>query len=115
MGKDRAGMDCIGLVIAVRRDCFGVETDPGPYAKTIPVADLISRLTGPMVRVARHQMWSGDVVVFALDSSSISHCGIFDAETFSLIHSHATERKAVEQVMSEYWNSRIAAVFRWPQ
>lgn len=123
--EDRGGLDCLGLLVTVARDCrlmqYGhllAECDETDYGH-IPDG---TRLRGALERylqpVSMGQLSAGDVVLMRMDGNP-QHLGIIadyhQSGNFSLIHAYAPARGVIEHRFDEQWQSAVVAAYRFRQ
>lgn len=108
-GRNRAGIDCAGLIVCVARD-LGVEVgDVAGYART-PDGDSLRRaVEGQAVRVATAQ--PGDILLMRFDGDP-QHLAIMT--DYGMIHSYAQARRVVEHRVDAEWAKRIVAAYQFP-
>ena len=114
-GRNRHGIDCVGLCIVAMRTIGRPCYDAGAYSRE-PLkqglrAALIRNLGDP---VPKAQMRAGDVVSMTFRNEP-SHVGIATDHPwggFAVIHTFAQMRKVVEHRMDEDWLDYITEVFR---
>jgi cell wall-associated NlpC family hydrolase len=115
-GRTRAGVDCVGLVVAVARE-LGVYP-PGliiPPYRTQPDASLLSYFDDHMVALEPRDMQAGSVAVYAYGGSPY-HAGIIiDVNLSSLIHAYASKRKVVyDHIDSKTKGRTLFGVYDFP-
>ena len=109
------GADCLGLVRGVYRELVGAEVEALPPYGRRPTSKDEALLVGAARYLQPAQaVGAGSVLLFRMRRSlPISHCGIaIAADRFV----HAYDGHAVvSSTLSEFWRSRIAAIFRFPE
>lgn len=63
-----------------------------------------------MVRVPKSQMRAGDILLMRFDGEP-QHLALYTGE--NIIHSYETMGKVVEHALTDTWNRRITAVYRF--
>lgn len=103
LGRDRAGLDCIGLLVMVSRDCDIPYKDVSGYKK-IPdretFRDEVAAQSDPGdLNVLKH----GSIVLL-MQRVYPCHCGIvaLDGEERTIIHASLGERGVVEQPLRPF-------------
>jgi len=95
-GRSRAGVDCVGLVVAVAGDLGILPPDLviPPY-RTRPDASLLSYFDTHMTPVSLRAIKDGTVVIFAYGGSPY-HAGIVvNVNSSAIVHAYAAHRKVV--------------------
>ena len=113
LGRTRAGVDCIGLVL-VAAAAAGLEIeDPAPYAREPQGAALMHGVLAHGVRVAEAR--AGDVLVFRMGLYG-GHVGIATTHrTYGgpgVLHAYAPHRHVVEQPMDADLTRALLAIVR---
>jgi len=109
-GRTRAGIDCIGLVIAVARD-LGLSTyDITGYSRTPDGVALRRVMAEQLVRV--DHMRPGAVLLFSFFGSPL-HAAIV-TEPGNMVHAFANARRVVEHRIDAVWRQRLFSVFDYP-
>jgi cell wall-associated NlpC family hydrolase len=114
LGRTRAGVDCIGLVILAAAEAGMQIADPAPYARQPQETALLRGVLAHGARVAVPQ--PGDVLVFRMGAVFGGHVGIATSHhTYgvpAVLHAFATHRKVVEQPMNADLTRALLAVVR---
>jgi len=106
MGRDRYGVDCVGLLIAVWGDLKLTPYPEIPPYRSQPDGNLLTYFQKYMTRVPFRRIKSGSVVIFAYGGSPY-HAGIVvDPERRSMIHANATSRAVVYDIIDHSPNGR---------
>lgn len=116
-GRDRAGLDCWGLIALVLREQFGrdVPVYGEHYADHMKdlagMEDYISRQLPDWRVVETHE--PGDVVLLRIRRHA-SHCGVMVAGDWFL-HVHEGINAVVEPIGGAYWkrDRHVAGFYRW--
>ena len=112
-GRSPSGkVDCAGVI------CHVAERNGIPYAdqRDYPRQPGGSRLesaldTQPsLVRVPKSQVLAGDVLLMRFDGEP-QHLALYTGE--NIIHAYETMGKVVEHALTDTWNRRIVAVYRF--
>lgn len=113
LGRSRAGVDCIGLVLLAAADAGLSLPDPAPYEREPQGARLLDGIAAHGRRVATAQ--PGDVLVFRLGGYG-GHVGIATTHrTYrvpGVLHAYAPRRHVVEQPIDGELQRALVAVFR---
>lgn len=108
-GRNRAGMDCAGLIVCVAHD-LGVEVgDVCGYARTPNSDSLRQAVESQAVRVATPR--TGDILLMRFDADP-QHLAIMT--DVGMIHSYAQARRVVEHSIDAGWARRIVAAHQFP-
>lgn len=107
-GRNRLGVDCIGLVVLVGRSC-GIEVrDVGGYARRGDGDVLVSQLESQCLRLARGAQQAGDILLLDFGSGPQHIAIMTDA---GMVHAYAGARRVVEHRIDEMWAARIVAAY----
>jgi cell wall-associated NlpC family hydrolase len=109
-GRNRNGVDCVGLVIAAAHELGITQYEPPPYSRLVDPERLRKQLEQACFEVSFQELEPGDVLLLKVLGLPV-HLGIYTGET--LIHAFETAGRVVEVNFSEYWHDRIEAAFRW--
>lgn len=106
------GLDCIGVVVCVAQACGIVVQDRNDYPMS-PNGELRGELDSRLTRV-RGQPQEGDVLMMAFDAEP-HHLALYISEN-RIVHAYAANkvRKCVVQPYTDYWRSKVRAVYRFP-
>jgi len=100
LGRSRAGLDCIGLVLLAARDCGIAAEDPAPYAREPSSQRLREELARYLDEVSIADPRPGDVLLFNLGIYG-GHIGIAGLHPqyrcLSIIHAYAPRHRVVEE------------------
>lgn len=115
-GRDRAGLDCWGLVCLVYREAFGIEIDEGQvWTKVLVERDelitsVVCALDTPWRWVPLSNVETGDVLVFALQGH-LGHVGLqLTADT--MLHAHEGLGVTIDRWGSPTWRKRLRLSYR---
>lgn len=116
-----AGCDCLGLLRGVWRAIYGAEPETVPayssdWSEPSGEERLWSAAIRHLVPLGRNEGGVGDVLLFRMRAGAVAkHLGIAAGapsfETF--IHAY-TGHGVVESALTEPWNRRIVARFKFP-
>lgn len=101
-GKDKHGIDCSGLTTVILKDVYGVQFSGPSYV-----------MESKAQKIDRSQLREGDLVFFKIESSKVSHVGVYLNDGYFV---HATLRKGVmisslsEPYYTKYYYSAGRAV-----
>lgn len=108
-GRNRAGIDCAGLIVCVARD-VGIELqDMGGYPRTPDGKALRSFVEEQGRRVAEYQ--PGDILLMRFERDP-QHLAIVTDR--GMIHSYLGAGKVVEHGIDKTWAKRIVAAYAFP-
>jgi cell wall-associated NlpC family hydrolase len=117
-GRDRAGIDCGGLVIRIGQALGLTSYDVTGYARRAKDFEFLQHFRDGlgMQSVRMAEMRPGDILIF-VDGRNPCHSGVLtwlhDCSHF--VHAHAVRRKVVEEPYAGEWRDAARFVFRWPQ
>lgn len=115
-GRDRSGIDCVGLVIKVAHTLEITEFDLTSYGRVPDGLMLMELADEHMQRVPVSALEPGLIVVmrFATEPQHFAIVAEHPQGGLSLIHALAFSRKVVEHRLDETWSARIVAAYRLP-
>lgn len=106
MGRDKSGVDCVGLVIAIWRDLGFEVPDTLPIYRTQPDGTMLSYFRRYMKPVHPRRIKDGSVVVYAFQNSPYHVGVVLDAERRSIMHALTSKRKVVVDMLDHGQNQR---------
>lgn len=113
-GRDREGLDCAGLVIAVAHDLGLSDFDTRDYERQATDETMLQLCRQHLQEVPTDGLQPGDVVVMRFENQRhIAFVGDYVHGGLSLIHAHAPSRRVVEHRLDSVWRERIAGAFRF--
>lgn len=117
-GRSRHGLDCLGLLVCVARDCalmYGnkalYQYDDRCYGHYPDAEKLSTQLQRYLCR--EDCLASGKIALIKADHGArhLAIIGDYGDNSLSLIHAYAPARKVIEHRLSTDWAARIEAVF----
>jgi cell wall-associated NlpC family hydrolase len=115
-GRDRGGVDCIGLLILAAKDARISGHDTLNYPRRPVPRDFLRELKGHMDRIQKREAGHGDVLVFE-EPRHPCHVGVLEADARGQLwvwHAYAVARKVVRERMTDERWSRARMAFRVP-
>lgn len=110
-GRNRAGLDCVGLLVCVARDLgFRTDGDRTGYSRQ-PYSAIRAALDESATPIPVDSYQPGDFLLMRFDSLP-QHVAIVTDK--GIIHSYLTARRVVEQSLSDDWKARIVAAYAFP-
>lgn len=106
-GRNRAGLDCIGLVIAVAHDLGLSDYDIGGYAR-VPDGKTLRATMCEQMDLLKREPLPGDVLLFAFQRTPL-HTAI--RTDTGMIHAFANKRMVIEHGFDAIWRSRLVCAF----
>lgn len=116
-GRDRNGLDCVGVIIAALRRQGIDPPAPADYGKNSPGDSLLRHIDrcGLFYKIPADQRLPGDMLVFAIGRDP-QHLGLLierpEAGPEIMVHSADVIMKVQAATLGEAWIKRIAAVYR---
>lgn len=115
LGRNRAGVDCVGLVLLAAAEAGVPMDDPGAYDRFHRGHDLSDWMAARFARVmplAEHR--DGDLLVFASGSHLPCHVGIRATRDAlpSVIHAHVGRGKVLEERLAWHLARELRAAYR---
>jgi cell wall-associated NlpC family hydrolase len=98
-GRDRNGLDCLGLVVLAARGAGLAVAEPAePYARGARGPELLEALAAHCARVPLPDAAEGDVLAFA-DGAHVAHLGVRTTlhGRPGVLHAHVRRRRVVEE------------------
>lgn len=106
LGRDRNGLDCVGLIVVVARE-LGVEFDDFlGYGRQSKDASMLTHFERVADRVLVSDAAIGDILLLS-ERRWPGHCGFLGPGT--LVHSSITRRRVVEEPLSSVPGSVVGA------
>jgi cell wall-associated NlpC family hydrolase len=116
-GRNRHGVDCIGLVVVVRRELGLGGYDVAGYPREPDGTFLAHFFNAGGVRVGILKAQPADLLLFK-DARSPCHVGIITArndDTLRMTHAAASRRKVVEELVIHEWQRKWVAAIQMPE
>lgn len=107
-GRNRAGLDCVGLVLATAWDLGLTTVDFDGYGRVPDGRMLRAELDKHMDRTDSPHI--GDVLLMRIEQQP-QHLAI--ATDIGIIHAHAMMRRVVEHRLDDWWSSRVVGAYAW--
>ncbi len=107
-GRNRAGLDCVGLVVVVAQE-LGLSTyDPQDYGRTPDAVQMRAQLAAHLD--PRRTPAPGDVILLRYDRFPL-HMGIASELNgeLAIVHAFATMRRVVEHRLDATWLARVVS------
>lgn len=111
-GRNRAGIDCAGLIVAVARDVGLSAADMTGYARIPDGKALRAHLDSQAKHVPISSRQPGDILLMQFERGLPQHLAI--VTDHGMIHAYAGARKVVEHRIDDMWAARILAVYQYP-
>lgn len=114
LGRDRGGVDCVGLIIKVAHECGLSTYDTTNYPRRPHVQDFMREMRGHLSQIPMAEVKAGDVLVF-LEPRHPCHVGVVDEDAGGawVIHSYAIFRKVVRERLAGERLQRAVMAFRY--
>lgn len=106
------GLDCIGLVICAARQCGYMPVDRAAYPMR-PDGTLQPAIERQLDRVSGGPQ-PGDVLLMAFDGAEPHHVAMYVGEG-QIVHAYVQARKVTLQQYTEFWKSKVVAVYQFPE
>jgi cell wall-associated NlpC family hydrolase len=108
-GRNRAGMDCAGLIVCVARDLGINAGDLTAYARRPDGRTLRNVIEAQAPGTDCYK--PGDILLMRFEADP-QHLAI--VTDHGMIHSYARARMVVEHRMDAVWTARIVAAYQFP-
>lgn len=115
MGRNAAGLDCIGLILAVGHDAGVFTYDPGSYGRETSLRETKRHFAKFCDTVPFTGREPGDFTIFVAPGWIKPHASIIAHDSRgreTMIHALPTNRKVIEDRLSADWLARLVAVYR---
>lgn len=116
-GRNRHGIDCIGLVVVVRRELGFTGYDVAGYPREPDGTFLSHFLNAGGIRVGILKAQPADLLLFR-DARSPCHVGIItrrDGDVLRMAHAHALRHRVVEEPVVHDWQRKWVAAIQMPE
>lgn len=115
-GRNRYGIDCIGLVVVVRRTLGIGDYDIAGYPRAPDGTFMSHFFQAGGVRVGIPKARPADLLLFK-DAKSPCHVGIITArngELMHMVHAYASRHKVIEEPVINEWQEKWVAAIQMP-
>jgi cell wall-associated NlpC family hydrolase len=115
-GRNRQGIDCIGLVVVVRRSLNIGDYDISGYPRSPDGRFMSHFLNAGGIRVGILVAQPADLLLFK-QARSPCHVGIITAregDVMHMVHAHAGHHKVVEEPVIGMWQQHWVSAFQMP-
>jgi cell wall-associated NlpC family hydrolase len=109
-GRDRGGVDCVGLAIVVARETGLDVPEPAAYSRHVVPETLLAGLLEHTAPVAQEEMVAGDLLLFKVRGQA-QHVGIYAGDG-RMVHAWETVGKVVEHRLDRFWRGALHMVLR---
>jgi cell wall-associated NlpC family hydrolase len=110
-GRNRNGLDCVGLLLAVAEEVGALTyTPPGYSAGWVDPDLLLSEIERFADSVEFGPVQDGDLAIFSI-AGNPQHAAILTAAG-TMIHAYQTVGKVVEHALAGAWERRLVGVWR---
>jgi cell wall-associated NlpC family hydrolase len=112
-GRDKNGLDCIGIIVTPLKNIDFVDIDNKNYKRHGLGGEIIEVLSKYCYEITWPglDLEPGDILLISKDRSQ--HLAIYTGK--SIIHSSNLVGKVVEHDLDEYWFNLITKVFRYKE
>lgn len=109
-GRDRLGIDCIGLVVSCLRECGHVPPDRTDYGRD-PNGELVAALVANCTQVPMQE----GAIALVRYGPELRHVGIIGSghDGLTLIHADSHQRRVVEHPIDARWRKRIVSCWEY--
>lgn len=107
-GRNRLGVDCGGLLLAVAEEAGLSTVPPGTYSMSPDPTLIAQALTDNCDAVPLSSVQPGDILHFTF-AGEPRHVGL--ASDVGVIHAWAKPGKVVEHRLDEVWRKRLVAAY----
>ena len=114
-GRNKNGVDCIGLIIKVAHELDLSQYDTNSYARRPHVAEFLRGFKTHMDPICKSHMTHGDVLLTKATRFPV-HCGILEVDEYGqkwFIHSSEPYGGVVREALSEQRMKDVIHVFRY--
>lgn len=111
LGRDRHGMDCVGLIVTVYTGLGLINYQVPTYSRAPDGSFLNHFFLAGFTRINPAERLPGDVVAFKLFDYAC-HCGIVTPR--GVIHAYSEQKGVVEQLITSTLRRALVAAYRAP-
>jgi cell wall-associated NlpC family hydrolase len=109
-GRDKNGMDCIGIITVPLNNIGFFEYDNINYRRYGLGGEIIEILNKYCYEISIYsKLEPGDILMFSKGRSQ--HLAIYTGE--SIIHANNSVGKVTEHILDDYWMAMVSRVFRY--
>ena len=113
-GRNKFGIDCVGLLIRVANDLGISEFDIDGYSR-VPSGHMMSRMMAEhMEKIDINEIGSGDVLHLRYDGQPQHIAIVSNTVPFRIIHADNITGKVIEHGLDASWRSMIRGCYRVP-
>lgn len=115
LGRNRAGLDCVGLLLTAAADAGIAAEDPGRYDRGHRGWDMLEWLGARFDRVTLPGHVDGDILVFSsADTHFPTHVGLRSTKDLraAVIHAQAGRGAVLEERLHWHLAKQLLAAFR---
>ncbi len=115
LGRNRAGLDCVGLLLVSAADAGIPADDPGTYDRGHRGRDMLEWLAARFDRVALPHASDGDILVFnSQDTHFPCHVGLASTQHLrpAVIHAQVGRGAVLEERLHWHLTRQMRAAFR---
>jgi hypothetical protein len=115
-GRNRAGLDCVGLIVCVAHDLGVSDFDSRDYGR-LPSADALREgLRAHCIELPVAALAPGLLALmrFEREPQHLAFTADYLYGGLSIVHALAQSRRVVEQRLDDLWRGRIVALYQMP-
>jgi cell wall-associated NlpC family hydrolase len=114
-GRNRAGIDCVGLIVVVMQRLDLSHYDVQGYPRYAEATFMKHFVLAGMTRIGLQQAVPGDVLAFR-DEMFPCHAGFYCGEQSkpTCVHAYAVRHQVVEDAAHDLLKERLIAAYRLP-
>jgi hypothetical protein len=116
-GRNRAGIDCAGLVICVAHDLGLSDFDTSDYGRLPQGHEMRRLMREHCVELPANNAFAPGLVAlmrFDAEEQHLAIVGDYPYGGYSLVHALVQERRVVEHRLDALWRSRTVALYQLP-
>jgi cell wall-associated NlpC family hydrolase len=107
-GRNRNGVDCVGLILVVARELGISQYETRPYSRQVNSNEMrreLERLCEPIPEL------EPGAILFLRIRKHPTHLAIYTGNT--IIHAYEPPKSVVETTYSGYWEERLEGAYKW--
>lgn len=115
MGRDRTGIDCLGVAIYVAK-ALGMDVPPtGDYSRNPSGRRMMLAFREHAIPIRVSEAEPGDFLHMAFQQLPQHVAIITESDPMTIVHADSVVGRVVEHPLSATWRARIRGAYRFPE